>query len=233
MRYSELKEAKYDPKDVPGLNIENAVNNVFTKLNSIIDKKCQPWISASGGLTLRSVIYRGTDEPPSALFTRAIRSDRKAKDTSLEFHQFFNHIIQAKGLTANRSNSLFVNGNYEEARGYGAPFMIFPIGNFEFTWHPDYEDWTNDLADEDLEYLQKQEPQIIKRLKGNDKSLKAAIRSGNEIMIKSKSALFIYYEFLEPLIQNKKGQKVKVDPRLIIMIFGKDTIRRWDDYYDY
>jgi hypothetical protein len=102
-------------------------------------------------------------------------------------NDLYNTIIAKLGGVANRSNSIFVTGKREEASGYGKAYIVFPIGNFNYTWSPAWADWyfaANTIVDV---YQQG-------KIKGNilvDEGLGTAIASGHEIMISCKKVLFV------------------------------------------
>lgn len=120
----------------PHYNDPEVNREVFGEVASFIKTHCAPWLAASGG----HVVYRGITPNGATFVCRAPRETRNPRDSSLADHRFMNEMIKSQGLTANRSNSLFVTSSRAQAREYGTTYAVFPIGEFEFTWSPIAED---------------------------------------------------------------------------------------------
>ncbi len=69
------------------------------------------------------------------------RPNRAPTDSPPILHKLFDNAIANAGLTANRSNSIFVTGSKDFAKKYGAVFTVFPIGEFNYTWSSRARDW--------------------------------------------------------------------------------------------
>lgn len=118
------------------------------KVANYITKNCQPWLNQinnqKDARVFRGVDIQGMYDSPA--FIRKVRHERRPKDTDQKRHQAFNHLIQAAGGIANRTNSVFVSSSQNQAAAFGSSiYSVYPIGNFEFTWSPHYQDWTEEF----------------------------------------------------------------------------------------
>lgn len=104
-----------------------------------IKKNCEPWLKQTNFGEL--IVYRGVDNIDQKIQRKRVRKRRKPRDSKMEWHKLFNDLIAEKGLTANRSNSVFVSGKRDNVYEYGDEFIILPIGNFNYTWHKEIADW--------------------------------------------------------------------------------------------
>lgn len=118
------------------------------EMAKFIKKYAAPWLAQTQQGKLQ--VYRGIDAAVPEVFVKAIRQDRKPKDTDQERHQAFNAIISAAGGIANRSNSAFVSPSHDLAWHYsemwGLPHVFIPLGKFHYTWSPYYDDWTENFT---------------------------------------------------------------------------------------
>jgi hypothetical protein len=158
MRLREIFEDQYDP--VPLVKyLEKGVTpeSAGKAIADIIKDECQEWLGSTGG----NIVYRGTNYSAIA-YRRAVRSDREPKDSPEVFHDLFNKFIARAGGVANRTNSLFVTGDYGDAEGYGHPYVVFPVGHFNYTWNEKWGDLYFDLFNNGaIEQLIK--PSVVQR----------------------------------------------------------------------
>lgn len=129
MRWEQLNEAKAPtPRGV--LNF--------------IKKNCKPYISENPNW-MDNPMYRGIDDYDDVLI-KTIRTDRRPLDTDAFLHTIYNNALQKAGFTAIRTNSMFCTGRKSIANQYGSVYVIFPIGNFTYTWSYTYPDLTNSTS---------------------------------------------------------------------------------------
>ncbi|AUZ94875.1 hypothetical protein FDI40_gp063 [Agrobacterium phage Atu_ph07] len=109
-----------------------------------IRKKCQPYLRMNPDFN-NNPLYRGisSSEP---IIVSAIRTDRKPLDTDLETHNKIVKELSNRGIKANRDNSIFCSGDSDVPYTYGNTYVIFPIGEFDFTWNPKILDMTTNIA---------------------------------------------------------------------------------------
>lgn len=218
MKISEIFEDVYGPKSiVKKVQSEYSNKELAEKTAEFIQKNCQPWLFESqGGIVYRGIKYKSETMP---VFVRKIRTNRRPKDSSKIVNNTFNVLIDIAGGEATRNNSMFVSGSNAMARIYGHPYVVFPIGDFHYTWSPVFKDWFQDLMTGDwnespkksLKRLMKPEFSTKKYSNwGNimtdpdsydfskvrqaitpNQNLPEAIESNKEIMINADKALYI------------------------------------------
>lgn len=136
----ETSSSSFAPRDIPGTGGDPV--QIIKSIVSFIRANCQPWLSQTE--EGQYYAYRGLYEPPKGFvaFRKNVRAQREPKDTDWHVHMAFNEIIAMCGKVANRSNAVFVTGDYELASRFGDVFVAVPIGDFKYTWHDKEEDWT-------------------------------------------------------------------------------------------
>ena len=96
--------------------------------------KIAPNITFTGGSIPRDIYRMGK---------KLVRKDRVGKDMPEEMTHFFNVEFLKHFEFAPRSEGIFCTGKKSIADGYGWPFLVFPIGEFEYIW----SEKVNDLFD--------------------------------------------------------------------------------------
>lgn len=150
-----------------------------------IMEKCKPYLSEINGDLGNYPLYRGTKRKhkPGTKLTH-YSEPRAPVNTDLETHALFNQIIQEAGKTANRSNAIFTSGSLAVAKRYGDTDLVFPIGDFYYTWSTQVADWYV-ITQRELEDLEDS-------IRGDDNSLKQAIKSKHEIMLHCPNGYYVY-----------------------------------------
>ena len=161
----------------------------------LIKKDCKPFLNLINNQINEYKLYRGLEAAshPESITKKQIRlNDRRPMSSAQEKHDRYNHYFE-EVFGAPFRNALFASGDRAMAQFYGYPFVVFPIGEFEFIWSPDVNDMALDIqwpsvggfvnvppsqevVDDKLEFA------------GYRKNidLAQAIKSGNEIMIRGK-----------------------------------------------
>lgn len=162
-----------------------------------------PWYEEAG---TELVPYRGVRDWIGSLATlrhvRPGRSSRAPTGMLPSVQRLFDERISEAGLIAKRRNSYFVTGDIDAAMVFGNIVVAIPVGKFNYTWSPDIADanfwrwelegeWAQDEQpkDTDEEALRAALEQV--NFRGDDGSLRAALESGHEILIKADE--FVYY----------------------------------------
>lgn len=128
MRLDEIEGKTYTESDLDSLV-------------SYIRRNCRSWLLKSNGEPVyRGIKYTGHD----IAFTKPIRANREPRDSTPVKHLIFNEMLNRLG-NVNRENSAFVNRDSGIAGEYGHPFVFMPIGEFEYAWSPEFQDWTTDF----------------------------------------------------------------------------------------
>ena len=82
-----------------------------------------------------ALFYRGSSTRSSLVFRGSSRNDRRPRDSHLFFSELFELGLKELGMTALRSNSIFVTNKQMLANSFGEyTYIIFPIDGFEYTW---------------------------------------------------------------------------------------------------
>ena len=139
--------SKYGARPIPGVGPMPVGDPVQSRewrqrskkpLREYIQKHCQPWLQESQG----QLVYRGTNHATDQLaFVRTTRNSRQPRDSSPELHRLLNHWILSVEGGATRSNSVFLTGSVDVSEEYGRSYVVFPVGDFLYTWSPEMEDW--------------------------------------------------------------------------------------------
>ena len=139
-------------------------------------------------------LYRGMSSKPD-ISKISVRKERIPSSTPKEVNDYINKYFKSKGF-ASRDESIFVSGNKDLAGGYGAIYIIIPIGNFDFVWSKEIDDFY-----ERLPYIKNDELTDKQRLDIElmldtyiNKDFGAAIKSGHEIWIDCKEYWAISYD---------------------------------------
>ena len=82
-----------------------------------------------------SLLFRGTPRFTSPIFRGSSRIDRRPRDSYALLSELFELGLKESGMTALRSNSIFVNNSTQGALNFGCfLYVIFPINGFEYTY---------------------------------------------------------------------------------------------------
>lgn len=190
-------------------------NELFLKQAlGLVVSQCQDFLKMSGG----NMLWRGLDSRQPVL-QKIIRQDRKPKDSSGDFNEFYNDFFQTKGFVTNRNNCIYASGKSSVASSYGNVYAIFPYDGFHFLWSPKISDMFGSFEDGGM-YGDGHETDwdtisavLNKADYQEDSSLQLAIESHNEIMISGSGYVAvnrdyfvdhqiwdIFYEELKPFM---------------------------------
>lgn len=170
-------------------NLDQTLESARNFVQQIM-KKCKPYLDEINADLGNYPLYRGTRKKYQA-GTKLTHSatPRDPVDTDLQTHNLFNQAIQNAGKTADRSNAIFTSGSLRVAKRYGDTNLVFPIGDFYYTWSTKVADWywymvpvQSQIGLENLEYS----------IRGDDNSLKQAIKSNHEIMLHCPNGYYVY-----------------------------------------
>lgn len=133
--------------DSDGISIEQ-----ITLVANYIQENCSKWLAETD--SGRYTFFRGIKENTEKYlaFTLPVLTNREPRDSIRLGHDAYNAIIEAMGGTADRSNSVFAVSDYTTAKAYGAhpsgqASIIFPIGDYSYTWSKAWDDWNIDDID--------------------------------------------------------------------------------------
>ena len=125
---------------------QNEVNTAgkIERLAEMIAKDCQPYLNLihfpqrdRSGIPF--LLYRGmhqNDVPADILTPATVRKDRKPLDTNKLSSEIVDDWLFNLVKWRPRSAGLFVTSITRNARDYGVPYLVFPIGPFDYLWSP-------------------------------------------------------------------------------------------------
>lgn len=119
-----------------------AVNQAAKEIVKLIKTQSSEWLREKGDINaLRGLAHGNGDHAQWLAFTKETRKYRRPVDSSPEVNTIMNLMIDIAGGEAHRNNSIFVTGNQSIASSYGQEYIIFPLGEYHYTWSPVYKDW--------------------------------------------------------------------------------------------
>ncbi|AUZ94873.1 hypothetical protein FDI40_gp061 [Agrobacterium phage Atu_ph07] len=137
MKWHQLTEAVTDVQDITTLE----------QLTEYVNTHCKEYVQQNPNWVKRP-LYRGIKIAGlKDIQIRQIRQDRKPRDSSNLIQTQIDDYLSANGFKALRGNSIFCTSSQGSAVEFGKEFVIFPIGHFDFTWNPKFDDLTVDIKD--------------------------------------------------------------------------------------
>lgn len=186
-------------KKSPGLN-------EFNEFISHVNKNCSPWLKKSGG----AHIYRGMKGFSDEIYLNfKVRKDRKPRETSAEITKKLDLAFHKNFKIKTQTQCIFISGEHGHASLFGHPYIVFPVGKFNFIWSSKIKDLNFDEATKEYKKFKTQEEydKWVKKYYVKNKNLIKAINSENEIMVECDSYCAISYNFYH-LIKNKFAKSI-------------------------
>jgi len=116
----------------PGAAQDQEAQNLDDLLDRV-EQECGEFLAQAR--TARKWLYRGIAADADRIFRGRSRHDRKPLHSHSKYSDMFDNLLAQCGGTALRSNSIFCSGRKDFARGFGTPYLIFPIdGHHTCTW---------------------------------------------------------------------------------------------------
>ncbi len=109
-------------------------------LGDFILKHCQPFLKLKPDPLKDPKLFRGMESGYMYPTVVDVRQDRKPRDMSVEIQNGIDAELKKRGFVARRGNSIFCTGNFNFALQYGKPYLVFPIGEFSYTWSRSVQD---------------------------------------------------------------------------------------------
>ncbi len=161
----------------------------------LIKKDCKPFLQRIGNKIGSYKLYRGMGfaENKDTIVRKSVRlGDRRPMSTAQSKHDRYNKFFVTMFGEPFR-NALFVSGDEDMAKYYGEPYVIFPIGDFDWVWSTAINDIAMDIRWPDVNGWVNMPPDQItvdEKLGSLNYTINSnfigAIKSGNEIMIRGK-----------------------------------------------
>ena len=140
-----------------------------------------------------SIIFRGMDtviKDNQELVNDYLLSPRFPRNMPIDLHNEADAWFEDKFKLKFRSQAIFCTGSIAEARRFGAPAAIWPIGEHLFCWSPDIGDLYISYQCSQLSMPQLLETSCYTTFTCSDTEiLEKALASGNEMMLWCKSYL--------------------------------------------
>ena len=140
MRYHEIAEEPSSPAKRKKTQAQKL------KVYADIVDKCKPYLQEIHWNVAEVVMYRGLLNSKGfeargmdAGIKQARLSSRRPRDSSQEVHDDMN-VFFDKNYGHPYRDGVFVSGRRSEAGSYGEAYAIFPVGEYDYIWHPDVTD---------------------------------------------------------------------------------------------
>ena len=136
--------------------------DVFLQLMQGIEEKCAPFVKDMGGMD--NIMTLADHRPHNGLMrgieatfdhgvgVKTVRNDRRPQDLSKTTHSIVDDWFFDQFGKRYRSNAAFCTNNYGQAKAYGRPHLVFPIGNYSACWSASSEDLLTELSREGLDF---------------------------------------------------------------------------------
>jgi len=178
------------------------------KIAEMIERDCGPWLTASKGKLAFRGESRGRDE---RFFKGEIRQNRTPKDMQSTAASKLSMAVTELGWKTTRFNSVFVTGDPTQANSYGRLYVVFPIGQFDYTWSQTIHDMVSiegKIASASVEQLKEL---VLNKGYHYNQYLDRAIDSGHEIWVHAKSyyavRIDIFINRIKPLMKTKTSSR--------------------------
>lgn len=124
--------------------LEAPVNVDIDGVISQIKRNCQPFLSEATPPLWRGMSYAKNKYTTFAQVQTEFQ--REPRDTPPIINDYIvSWLWQKFGIPLRKEHTLFATGANYQAAGYGKPFMVFPIGNFQYCWSPLVKDLTDEF----------------------------------------------------------------------------------------
>jgi hypothetical protein len=240
-------------------SVEERFNDDISVIISKISKDCQPFVNQFRKEKCESLIYRGVDNISNdyiksqnindineknprypnlfnLMMEKITRKNRKPKDTPLDISKTMDDIFQKELGIRLRSQGVFGISSIGVTLHYGYPFILIPIGNFDFYWgavddlwnwaENSFGDYYEEFGEEDGKFIGNEEydsksnarfkedmEEIAKTYKKDN--LKGAIQSRHEITFVCDKYLLVNSMFSVPILKWLKNEYKFIDNNLI------------------
>ena len=173
-----------------------------------IEKDCQPFLNRIGKDIGNYPMFRGMEFHKNAdnLIRKKVHLDDRTPMSSAKIkHDRYNAWFEDIFGEPFR-NALFVSGGRDVARSYGEPFVVFPIGHFDWVWSTQVGDMAIDIRWPNMGGFINVPPnqEVVNSTLDNldynlNHDLKGAIKSSNEIMIRCEEYYAVKYKAFREL----------------------------------
>lgn len=124
-----------------------AERTIDISLKQLLERDCKPFLDQAGdnllwrgSKTLQDKHQEFTTVDGFGVYKVPRREQRKPRNTTPISSDAMDDFFEKKFGWRPRSEAVFCQGDPKGTSFYGTTFCIFPIGEFEFVWSPEYED---------------------------------------------------------------------------------------------
>ena len=166
--------------------INEAKQQTPQQIAEIIKRDCAPFLAMIDNNPLKYELWRGSYDINSFFVKHECPVNRSPRDTDYTVSRIVDEWFLDKTGIRFRSNATFATGNILMTDDYGPPYLVFPIGEFSFSWSSKVADMTYDLLD--VQGADGEDPEFITDLLDDagytlNDNMKSAILHGHEVMI--------------------------------------------------
>ena len=139
MRFREINERMaehvYDPQEMV----------------DVLVRDCGPYLDEINGQVATNIMFRGIQGRTAPGFGKetARLSGRKPLSTRSDMHEYINQFF-VEHFEHPFRDGIFATGSWAQAKEYShggeSPYVIFPIGDFDYLWHENVDDMYNWIA---------------------------------------------------------------------------------------
>jgi hypothetical protein len=192
-----------------------------------IESDCQPFLKNLGVGDPIDKLFELADRRPrnglmrgykidGTFFAKTARDDRQPLDTSPRTHEVVDQWFFDRFRFRYRSSGVFCTNKYSTARGYGTPYLVFPVGNYTACWSDKITDLysvlkresvaqrgtlNDDIVDRIQTILEggeyKQQPITFSELDRHQPARSFMGSSGTEFMVAVKSYYLVSFELVD------------------------------------
>ena len=143
-----LNEFLFEAKSEKSQKEEILIKNLADQ----IKKECKPFLKDNMSQILNGKYLCHSTELTSELrydegkisYDIKLRDDREPRDTDKDYHDAANDYLEHKFGVRFRSKSIFTFPNFAN-KGYGDPFVVFPVGDYKVCYSPKVYDAYNEV----------------------------------------------------------------------------------------
>jgi len=122
------------------LIFESDKTNEYYQIARYINEMCQPYLTEIDFSPEHNILFRGMKKVPEIISVEKTRKDRRPTATPQAIHELSDNYFYEKFGIKPRSEGTFATRSYGQAKGFGVPAVIFPVGEFKYVWSPKVAD---------------------------------------------------------------------------------------------
>jgi len=126
---------------------KDADDRDYSGFFDVIKKDCKKYLDEIKNPT-NVIMYRGLDKDKNHGFisVKDARTDRRPLNTDDKLSDKIDEWFKQEYGIRFRSQAVFAVGHRIVAKQYGDIYIMFPIGDYDYIWSPNYSDLTEDVS---------------------------------------------------------------------------------------